>query len=152
MSRAISATKFTLAFCGYALLSLLGFYSSAFTSPAWLAYSFILAPIYLVSVLSLVNLCLQHRHETLRYKRLWVYLSVSLQVIILLTSPASCYGWHQGAACYSFIQMHSIAQSLASMQPDVPHWSFVEAMFPIALLFHVGFVLAFLKTIKIETQ
>lgn len=152
MSQAVSIWKFTTFFALYALASLAAYFTTSFTIPAWLIYLFILSPFYIVCILYLISFSLKHRQEMLRYRRLPLYLSVISQFLIILTSPASCYGWNQGKACYSFIQTHLTKNSLTSFQNTPPHWSMVELMLLIALLLHVISVVAFLKMIRIEKQ
>ena len=72
------------------------------------------------------------------------------QLLIVLTNPASCYGWKQGQACYSFIQAHLTTDSLTTFQNPTPHWSIVEFMFPIAVLLYIISVAIALKKIRID--
>lgn len=150
MSQAISIWKFAIFFTIYFLTSLAVYFTTAFTTPAWLTYSFILVPLYITCLLYLIKLGLKHRQKTLQYQRLPLYLSVISQLLIILTSPASCYGWHQGKLCYSFLQLHLTEDSLTNFQDTPPHWTIVEFMFAIALLLHVISVVATFKKIRIE--
>jgi Flp pilus assembly protein TadB len=106
MLQAISIWKFTQLFSLYALASLATYFAVAFTIPAALAYSFIIAPFYLACILYLINFTLKQRQKKIRYQSLPLWLSIISQFLIIFTSPASCYGWKQGEACYSFIQTH----------------------------------------------
>lgn len=150
MSQAVSIWKFTIVFTIYTLTSLAVYFTTAFTIPAWLTYSFIFVPLYITCLLYLINLGLKHRQKMLRYQRLPLYLSVFFQLLIILTSPASCYGWHQGKLCYSFLQLHLTEDSLTNFQDTPPHWMIVEFMFAIALFLHVISVVATLKKLRVE--
>ena len=113
-------------------------------------YLFVLVPFYIICILYLLNFSLKHRQEKLKYQRLPLYLSAIFQLLIILTSPASCYGWKQGQACYSFIQARLTEDSLTNFQNTPPHWSIVEFMFPVAVFLYIISVVAALKKIRIE--
>jgi hypothetical protein len=148
MLEGISIWKFTQIFSLYVLASLAIYFVAANTIPAALAYSFIIAPFYLACIIYLIKFSLKHRQNKIRYQNLALWLSVISQFLIIFTSPASCYGWKQGEACYSFIQTHLTKNSFNSLQNTVPHWSIVESMFFVTLALHMIAIVAFLKTVS----
>ena len=150
MSQAISVGNFTALFTVYVIVSLAVYFTASFTIPAWLIYVFFLVPFYLICILYLFNFNLRHYQKSLRCKRLPLFLSLVFQLLIILTSPTSCYGWKQGKACYSFIQTHLTTTNLATLQNTPPPWWIVDSMFVPALILHVTSVAIFLKTIRIE--
>jgi len=149
MAQAISVGNFTALFTGYVIVSLAVYFTASFTIAAGLIYVFSLVPFYLICILYLFNFNLRHYQESLRYKRLPLFLSLFFQLLIILTSPTSCYGWKQGQACYSFIQTHLTTTNLATFQTPPPWW-IVDSMFVPALILHVTSVAIFLKRIRIE--
>ncbi len=150
MSQAISVGNFTSLFTGYVIVSLAVYFTASFTIPAWLIYSFFLVPFYLICILYLMNFNLKYYQQSLRYKRLPLFLSLFFQLLIILTSPTSCYGWNQGKACYSFIQTHLATESLATFRTTPPPWWIVDLMLFPALILHVISVAIFLRRIRIE--
>lgn len=152
MSKAISVGNFTALFTVYVIVSLAVYFTASFTIPAWLTYFFSLVPFYLICILYLLNFNLRHYQELLRYRRLPLLLSIVFQLLIILTSPTSCYGWTQGKACYSFIQTYLTTTNLATLQNTPPPWGIVDSMFLPALILYVISVVAFLKMIRIEKQ
>ena len=150
MAQAISVGNFTALFTGYVIVSLAVYFTASFTIPAWLIYFFLLVPFYLICILYLMNFNLRHYQESLRYKRLPLFLSLVFQLLIILTSPTSCYGWKQGKACYSFIQTHLTTTNLSTFQTTPPPWWIVDSMLFPALILHVISVAIFLKRIRIE--
>jgi len=82
----------------------------------------------------------------LRYRQLPLFLSFIFQLLIILTSPASCYGWKQGSPCYSFIQSH-----LIDVSDNPPHWM-IEYVFPIAVFMYIITIWFFLGKIRVERQ
>ena len=150
MSQAISVGNFTALFTVYVIASLAVYFTASFTIPAWLIYVFFLVPFYLICILYLFNFNLRHYQKSLRCKRLPLFLSLVFQLLIILTSPTSCYGWKQGQACYSFIQTHLTTTNLATSQNTSPPWWIVDSMLFPALILHVISVAIFLKTIRIE--
>ena len=143
----VSVQKFTSRATLYAILSLIGYFITAFTIPAWLVYSFVLTPFYAVCLLYLLKLRLKHDQGIVRAGRSPLYLSLFFQVLMVLTSPASCVGWKQGEACYSLLQAHA-----TGFQANDPHWAAAELMFPIAILLHIVFVISFLNSIRLESK
>jgi hypothetical protein len=102
----IGIRKFTIFFILYVLCSIALLFTISFTTPAWLGYIFILMPLYCLGVLYLIDRSRKHPHEVIRFHRFSLYSSLILQGMIVLTCPVDCYGWHQGRACRSFLQVH----------------------------------------------
>jgi hypothetical protein len=146
MSATISIWKFSTFFALYTLVSLVIYLTTSFTIPAWLVYLFILLPFYLVCILYLINFNLKYRREMLRYRKLPLYVSVVFQLLIILTSPANCYGWKQGSACYSFIQSH-----LIDVSSHPPHWR-IAYVFPFTVFMYIISLSFFLGKIHVERQ
>jgi hypothetical protein len=150
MAQAISVGNFTTLFTVYVIVSLAVYFTASFSIAAWLIYAFFLVPLYLICILYLFNFNLRHYQKLLRYRRLPLFLSLVFQLLIILTSPTSCYGWKQGQACYSFIQTHLTTTNLATFQNTSPPWWLVDSMFIPALILYVISVGIFLKTLQIE--
>ncbi len=143
MSQVISIRKFILFFTLYVLISLSAYLITANTIAAWIIYLFILVPFYIICIFYLISLSLKYRQKMLIYQQLPLYLSITFQLLMILTSPASCYGFKQGQACYSFIQTHLAGNT-------TQHWSIIENMFPVTSFLYIISVMAFLKMIQIE--
>lgn len=150
MSKVISVEKFTSLFNAYVIASLAVYFSASFTTLAWLIYSFFLMPFYLICNRYLMKFNVKHYQKSLKYRRLPLFLSLVFQLLIILTSPTSCYGWNQGKACYSFIQTHFSTDNLATLQTTPLSWWIVDSMFLPALILYVISVGTFLKTIRLE--
>jgi hypothetical protein len=146
MSRTISISRFLLTYVLYVLASLTVYFTTSFTIPTWIAYLFILLPFYGCVLLYTLALTWKHQRSRIRYKLQPLYLSILFQVLMVLASPSSCYGWKQGKACYSLIQ----ALFVTNLRSSPPHWSFIESFFPVALILHIIFVVIFL--IKASVQ
>jgi hypothetical protein len=145
MLKAIAINKLTAIFIVYAGLSLIIHLWSAFTSMAWIIYIFTLAPFYGFCSLWLVSIIVDRskpQPKLIRY-RVWLLLPiVMLQALVILCSPASCYGWHQGASCYSFLQMHADKLFMVGAISDRPHWQ-IESMFVPALFIYMLSIIYF---------
>jgi hypothetical protein len=142
----VDVRKFTAGFFLYALVSFVVFLMAAFTGSAGLAYLFIILPFYIICLLYCLSLGLKDRRGTIKVSRRSWCRSLICQCLVVLTSPADCYGWHQGRACYSFLQTH-LQTSLGSpgFQSDPPHWGVVEGTFPIAVLLYILSIAASLR-------
>ncbi|WP_373541079.1 hypothetical protein [Chamaesiphon sp.] len=127
----------------YILTSIVMALSIAFTSAAWSIYFFSLLPFYLICTLYCLNLYVNHRQQQLKF-RISFWCPLLFQSIFIITSPAECRLWHQGRACYSFIQSY-----VETTQLDPPHWNFVEVIFPLSLLLYLLSIVAFLKNAQI---
>jgi hypothetical protein len=135
----ISTRKFTIFFILYVLFSITLFFTISFTELAWLGYIFILLPLYFLGVLYCTSRSWKHPHEIIRFHRFSLYLSLICQVMIVLTCPVDCYGWHQGRDCRSFLQVHYNSNLFAGM-------------FFIFLLLYAIFGMIYLRLIHVECQ
>lgn len=152
MSQAIRVRKFITFFVLYTLASLVVELGTSFTIAAWLVYLFILLPFYLLSIAYIISIALKPYQKRLRYRKIILFSVAIFQVFLIFTSPASCYGFKQGNACYSFIQARLTNVDLTSFQNNPPHWSLVESMFPYAVLLYMFSLIVFLGTIRIEKK
>jgi hypothetical protein len=152
MSDPIPLEDFTLYFILYAIISLLVYLGTAFTGLAFLIYLLTLAPFYCLCCIVLICFNLHRSRSSrklIRYRVLLLVPIIIFQCLVILTSPASCYGWSQGSACYSFIQAHS--EHLFGKISSVPHWQ-IESLFPWVLLIYITSILIFLVMIRIENR
>ncbi len=141
----IAIPKFIVFYLSYIIVSLVVAASIAFTGAAWIIYFFSLLPLYLICTLYCLVLYVNHRRKKVNFKlTYWSSIPIS-QFLFILTSPAECYGWHQGRACYSFIQAQFDRTLL-----DPPHWSIIEIIFPASLFLYCVLILVFMRTAKIE--
>ena len=150
METAVPIGKFTAFFILYTLMSGVAHLSAAFTGAAWLVYFFTLLPFYAACILYVLSYYSKNRLSKLRLKRLPLSLGLLFQILTILVSPASCYGWHQGNSCYTLAQTYLGGQSLVGFMGDhngPAHWSLIEGMFPVALIAYLIAVGVFLKTI-----
>jgi hypothetical protein len=102
----LGSRKFAIGWILYMLASLAIFFGAAFTSAAWIVYGLVLIPVYCCCLLYCLSLSVQHPRSNIGFRKSAWYAIIGTQVSIVLTSPADCYGWHQGRACYSFIQTY----------------------------------------------
>ncbi|WP_373546692.1 hypothetical protein [Chamaesiphon sp.] len=141
----ITTQAFTTYFILYTFASLVLALGISFTGAAWIIYFFSLLPFYLICTLYCLSFYLNHRDRQLKFTASFWYLIPIFQVIFMATSPAECRLWHQGRACYSFMQSH-----LDNTQGDPAHWNFVEIVFPLSLLLYSLSLVAFLKKTQIQ--
>lgn len=149
MLQEISLKKFTLLFVIYTIASMIVYLTSSFSALSWLIGIFILLPIYFICVVCIVVVTLNNRNSRIKYYGISIVPILILQTVVILTSPASCYGWSQGKSCYSLIQSLLGKENLRSFA-DVPHWQMAEDIFPIALLLYLGSLVVLLATIRIQ--
>jgi hypothetical protein len=119
------------------------------TIPAWLVYIFILLPFYLLWIIYLIGISIENSKNqkvTIRYRKFWLYSIVAFQILTILSSPANCYGWKQGKACYSLIQA-----LLTNVEDNPTHW-IIESMFPVFFFLYLGSIVVLLVRIRIEKQ
>lgn len=100
----MSSKKFVISYFLYVLLSFLFCISVSFTIAAWIIYFVVLAPFYLICLIYVISIAVNKRHSRVRLHKPSFLLLLSVQGMVVLASPASCYGWKQGQACYSLIQ------------------------------------------------
>lgn len=143
-----SIRVFIIYFSLYTLISLGVSVAIAFTQPAWIFYLLFLLPFYIICILHLLGIASKNSGRMFIYRKMPLYLSVSSQFLMILGSPSSCIGWHQGATCYSLLQTYWITRALTGVSPDTPHWTAVESMFFIGAVFHIIFMILFLATVR----
>lgn len=152
MSQAMNFWKFTGLFGLYALGSWVLFVAAAFTVAGGIFYLFLLGPFYLICVVLLLVGCIGRQPKRVRYRRLWLIPIAVMQILTLLSSPASCYGVKQGNACYSLLQSWLTTENLQTMQGGPPHWTLFEALFPWSFLAYIITLSVFLATLKVDRQ
>ncbi len=133
----------------YGLASIVIHCGMANTIPAWLVYIFILLPFYLLWIIYLIGISIENSKNqkvTIRYRKFWLYSIVAFQILTILSSPANCYGWKQGKACYSLIQA-----LLTNVEDNPTHW-IIESMFPVFFFLYLGSIVVLLVRIRIEKQ
>lgn len=145
LSKMITTQAFTTYFILYTFASLVLALGISFTGAAGIIYFFSLLPFYLICTLYCFNLYVNHPDRQMKLKVSFWYLIPIFQLTFMVASPAECRLWHQGRACYSFIQSH-----LDNTQSDPAHWSFVEIIFPLSLLLYSLSLVAFLKKAQIQ--
>ena len=123
---------------------------ASFTSAAWIVYLFVLVPFYLICVFWVAIKLAAKSKQIIRYRG-WLFLPiVTSQIFVILSSPASCYGWHQGVDCYCFIQKYFEGNGTnpSSFVPaNSLHWRF-EDVFPFAVLMYMISIIAFLNNVR----
>jgi hypothetical protein len=143
----ISVVKFTAMLVFYVFASLLIAFRASFTSAAWIFYAFTILPLYIICILYCLNLYLSNHREKIKIKTSFLYSIPICQLLFIITSPAECYFWHQGRACYSFIQA-----TLTNTRLDPPHWAAIELIFPISLLLYVLLSIVALLSARVESD
>jgi hypothetical protein len=66
---------------------------------------------------------------------------------MVVTSPADCYGWHQGRNCHSFLQVHlenTLYQNLA-------FWGAIDRMFFAFLFLHIVSMMMYLSKVFMKS-
>ncbi|AFY66443.1 hypothetical protein [Geitlerinema sp. PCC 7407] len=152
MSQPMNFWKFIGLFGLYALGSWGLFMAAAFTIAGGIFYLFLLGPFYLLCLALLIGWCVGRQPKRVRYRRLWLLPIAAMQVLTLLTSPASCYGIKQGNACYSLLQSWITTENLQTMQGGPPHWTLFEALFPWSFLAYVITLILFLGTLRVDNS
>lgn len=147
MSHPLSLSSFTLFCLFYAGVSTLLHLGIAFTSQAWIIYFLTLLPFYGAGLVLLVVLVLgrpKNSQRLIRYRKVFLLPILFFQLLVLLTSPASCYGWSQGLDCYSFIQSRiDVIKPTLDEAANPPHWQSLEAVFPLALILYIASIVLF---------
>lgn len=134
----IRLRKFVLLLIVYGLVGSVVFLNAASTSPGWIIYFIFLGPFYLVWVLYGLKLLPQHPQATILLKLGKVLPSLLGQGLVILTSPANCYGWHQGSNCVSFWHTY--------LSQSQDYWFLNQGLFLIYLLVYIVLVSIFLIT------
>jgi hypothetical protein len=152
MSKEISLGEFSLFVIFYILASLIIYLTTSFSSLAWIIAFLTLLPFYGICVILIICTTVKNRNATVQYSKKLLFPILIFQSIKILFSPASCYGWSQGKSCYSLIQKLLSTQDLATLSGNVPHWTVVESIFPIALLLYIASLTTFLVSIRIQKK
>ena len=140
--------QFALLFSGYAIASFVLHFAVAFTIAAAILYFFTLLPFYLLCLAYVISWAVQHRGCAVRVRR-WLLPAISVaQAIVLLSSPASCYGFKQGAACYSLLQAWVEGDAVRSFSQAPTHWSLMDPLFYGSLFGYGALLVAFLATLR----
>jgi hypothetical protein len=150
MSKEISFKLFSVFVCFYAIVSLIVYLTTSFSSLAWIIAFFSLLPFYGVCVIGMISAVTKKSNSRVRYYKAFIPLILILQIAKILSSPASCYGWNQGNSCYSLLQLLLDSADLKTLSNTPPHWLTIESMFPIALILYMISVGAFLLTIRVQ--
>jgi hypothetical protein len=127
---------------GYIFVSFILFLITSFTTLGWIIYGLMLLPIY--SIILLVWWLIVWQNHTKRARiRYWIWVIVLvLQVLTILASPGNCYGWSQGASCYSNLQIF-LGHAPRNGSSNIPHWKPVENNFhTLVLAYGVSVVVA----------
>jgi hypothetical protein len=143
---------FMIAYSIYMLVSL-GIAFGVNTIPAVLIYTFLLLPFQLICIAYAIAFGYRHRHQSCQINLRLLGLAVLCQGLMVLTSPASCYGFKQGDSCYSLLQMLTAnvvaGRSLGTLlDPTTPHWHWLERLFPVMLLGYGVVMGGFLATMR----
>ncbi|WP_071527308.1 hypothetical protein [Nodosilinea nodulosa] len=126
----------------YIFVSFFLFLMTSFTSLGWIVYGLIILPIYAAILLVWWLMVWQNPTKGVRI-RYWIWsIVLVLQVSTILASPGNCYGWTQGANCYSNLQIF-LGDVPRSGSSNIPHWKPLENNFPVlALAYGVSLVVA----------
>ncbi len=150
MSKAIGFRKFTLFVIFYLFASLTVYLAISFSSPTWIIAFFTLLPFYGICLISISWVTLKNRNAKVKYFKVLLLPILVLQILKILFSPASCYGWNQGKSCYSLIQSIFSTEDLRTFSSTPPHWEIVESLFPIVLVLYIISLATFLLLIQIQ--
>jgi hypothetical protein len=142
----IRTRKFTIFFIFYCLLSLVISCGVAFTELAWLVYTFTIVPFYFCCILYCTNFTVKYRHQAVIISHPSLYLILINQILMVVTSPANCYGWHQGQNCHSFLQVH--LENTLYQNPAF--WEAINRMFFAFLFLHIVSMMVYLSKILQE--
>jgi hypothetical protein len=146
----ISTPKFVLLLILYILISLSIFLVMNNTEAAFLCYAFTLLPLYFWCIVDCIKF--ERCRNLIEPKRSLPgsILSVLIsQVLIVISAPSDCFMWHQGRACYSFLQAH-LENTSGRYHQDQPHWGLFELIFPVSLLLYVISMIAFMTSLRIK--
>lgn len=150
MSKEISFRWFRVFVCFYAIVSLIVYLTTSFSSLAWIVAIFVLLPFYGIVVIWLLATTIKKRNAKVRYYKAFIPLILILLAAKILSSPASCYGWNQGNSCYSLLQLLLDPANLKTISNSPPHWLAIESIFPVALILYMISVRAFLLRIRVQ--
>jgi hypothetical protein len=146
----ISTPKFVLLLILYIIISLAIFLGVNNTEAAFLYYMFTLLPLYFWCIIECNKF--ERCQNLIELKR---SLSGSIigilisQVLIVISAPSDCFMWHQGRACYSFLQAY-LENTSGMNHQDPLHWDLFELIFPMSLLLYAISTIVFMKSLQIK--
>jgi hypothetical protein len=146
----ISVSKFVLVLIFYILGSLAIFLRFNNTEAAFLYYIFTLAPLYLWCIVECAKF--ERCRNIVEPQRSLLSSITSIlisQILITISAPSDCFMWHQGRACYSFLQAH-LENTTGKLSQDPPHWGLFELIFPVSLLLYAISMIVFMKNLRIK--
>ncbi len=152
MSQAIKLKDFTVFFITYLVVSLIIYLTTSFSIPSWLITLFIVSPVYGICLIVMLWTTFKNRSAKVRYSKFLLVPIFVSQLVTVLASPASCYGWTGGRSCYSLIQDVLSPVSLRTSANNPHHWQLVESAFPIALVIYLISIVVFLVSIRIQSS
>jgi len=141
---------FTLVFSLYALISLIIYFTASSTTLAWLIYIFSILPVYAICIVYFIYASFRNPRKKIQFRAFLLFPIITTQILTILSSPANCYGWSQGRACYSLIQTYLSHADLKIIQDGPPHWTLVESSYPFFLLLNLTAMVVFSGTTKTE--
>lgn len=150
MSHPIRVSQFVVSFLLYVLASFIIFMTSSFSSLSWLFGIFLLLPFYLLCGAGVASLQLTKRGHRVKFNPYLIGPIALFQALMVLFSPASCYGWSQGKACYSLIQAYLGGENLQTLGPGPAHWELIESLFPPVVFLYMVALVAFLALVRIQ--
>lgn len=146
----ISTPKFILLLILYIIISLAIFLGINNTGAAFLYYAFTLFPLYFWCIVECTKF--ERCQNFIEPKRSLSGSIISIlisQVLIAISAPSDCFMWHQGRACYSFLQAH-LENTWSRYHQDPPHWGLFELMFPVSLLLYAISMIVFMNSLRIK--
>jgi hypothetical protein len=146
----ISTLKFVLLLILYIIISLAIFLGLNNTEAAFLCYVFTLLPSYFWCIGECTKF--ERCRNLIESKRSLSGSIISIlisQILIVISAPSDCHMWHQGRACYSFLQAH-LENTSGRYHQDPPHWGLIELIFPVSLLQYAISMIAFMMSLRIK--
>jgi hypothetical protein len=134
--------QFAILFSLYVVVSTVLCFGVANTIGAAIFYLPLVVPLYGLSLVMMLVLGITKRRHAIRFSRSLVYCVLGLQALMVLSSPANCFGMKQGDPCYSFVQLWFVrlftTETVETMHLTVLHWTWIEQSFPVFVLLYVG--------------
>jgi hypothetical protein len=146
----ISTPKFVLLLILYIITSLAIFLGVNNTEAAFLCYVFTLLPLYFWCIVECTKF--ERCRNLIESKRSLSGSIISIlisQILIVISAPSDCLMWHQGRACYSFLQAH-LENTSGRYHQDPPHWGLFELIFPVSLLLYAISMIVFMMSLRIK--
>ncbi len=148
----IQPIRFAIAYIPYMIISFLAC-MMVNTIAAAIVYVFLLLPFHVLCSIYVVILTFKTRRQRITIQIKYLLISILFQGLMILASPASCYGFKQGASCYSLIQAVYVRfftdESLQTVDTTVAHWRWVELAFPAMLIMYALTMILFLMVIRV---